>query len=136
MKGILQTLIVTLFLLVITSCDKNDSEANPSENIIIGKWELREIYDSHQNHYFVPDSSRNLMEFLPNENFSEIEYRGNLLPNTCQGTYLFISNEELLINSSCQTDTITQAISLSGTTLIFGFQGREEYIYKKYFKID
>ena len=130
-------LFISIFLSISYACKKDD----PAATTIIGRWELREVYDSGQMNgdpqwQTISPEFRHVWEFQSEDNFIKIELRGNPLPDTCTGTYLLLSDSQLQYTSSCQVIINTVEISLTSQTLIFTYIGREGNVYEKYVKIE
>jgi len=133
MKRIEWLTLLSIFLMITTSCREEDQEVFG----LAGKWILFEQSHSGQGQWdTVPVDVQDIIEFLPDGHFIQTEHRGNPLPDVCSGTYLLISDTQLRINSSCQQHETTWNISLFPDALIFTFRGREENLFQKYIRVE
>ena len=124
-------LILLTFVVLLISCKKD------SDNNILGKWKLVEVYDGYVNGgnfrwNNVANENSHTLEFSANGQYLRKENQnGNV--QQCVGTYTVDTENLLEINSSCNTVTEKiQITELTSASLIIDRQVREGKIRYKY----
>ena len=124
-------LSLLFFIGVFSSCKKEKN------NGILGKWKLVEVYDGYANGgnfqwNNISNESSHTLEFSDNAQYIRQEnINGN--NQQCIGTYILQTDNNLEINSNCNTVTEKIKISeISSTVLIIDRQGIEGKIRYKY----
>ena len=134
MKLYLIFIFVAFSLTTISSCKKTDNIENAG---IIGKWELKEMYNGYANggnyswNTVSVDNSHTLTFRQNGEYYLKQNVNGN--NQECFGTYILQPSNNLEITSSCNSLTEKGFISeLTPTLLILDRSGIERVIRYKY----
>lgn len=128
------SIFAALILTTFSSCKKTGSIENVG---IVGKWQLKEVFDGYANggHFHwnnVSKGDSHTLEFVDNGQFFRKENKNGNFQN-CTGTYHLQTDNNLEINSNCNTTIEEMKVSeLTSTTLIINRQGIEGTIRYKY----
>ena len=134
MKTVYSILLASLFTLLFTSCTKESFDEK-----IVGKWQIQEVYNGYTNGgnfqwTTVPDLNRSVIEFLENGNFNENKASGSY-PNSCSGTYTLINENQVQINSTCNSAPYILSVNLSNKELTITHSVREGEIKEKFIRL-
>jgi hypothetical protein len=135
MKTVYSILLTSLLALFLSSCTKESFDEK-----IVGKWQEQQVYAGYLNGgnfqwNTVPQQFQNVLEFLDNGSFIEIDQAGNPLPDTCGGTYKIINENQVEINSTCNNAPYTLSLYISKKELIITHKVIEGEIKQKFIKL-
>ena len=107
-------IVVLIFIFLIVDCEKDKNYFN---SLILGKWQLTEIYISTLGWIVISDSPIQTIEFSPNEDY-QLATDGT---TTCNGKYRFESDSTIkLIPNDCilLIESLETIYELTDDTLI------------------
>ena len=135
MKTFSKLLFGLSFILFFSSCKK---ESIP--NNLVGTWQIQQVFNGYVNGgdfkwSAVPNEYKSSITFSHDGSFSE-NRPVNWAPNQCSGTYVFINENELRVNSTCSARPYNIGVDISEKVLILRHQVIEGEIKEKFIRIN
>ena len=133
MKTVHSIFLTSLLVLFLSSCTKENFDDK-----IVCKWQIQGMYQPDArgqiSWWNIPEQDRSVIEFHEDGSFVESS-PGSYSLNYCAGTYVLNSNDQIQINSTCNTVPFILAVNLSKKELTIIHQVREGLVREKFIRL-